>query len=249
MSEEHLRKKVLFVDDEAPVLKNLERTLAAQKNSWELGFAPDGAAALAVLESTPLDVIVSDLRMPKMDGAALLKAVCDRFPSVVRIILADRSEMEEALRAVPVAHQFLAKPCDVATLRVSIERATSLSDLLGNKLLAGLVGSVQDLPVLPRTYMELSRALSNPNVPLPNIVKIVEQDVSISAKILQLVNSAFFGLPREITTLHTAVSFLGMQMLQNLVLSAEVFSVFEKTCSFEGFPSRSCISIRSSLPR
>jgi HD-like signal output (HDOD) protein len=96
--------------------------------------------------------------------------------------------------------------------------------------------------------MELSRALSNPNVPLRNILKIVEQDVSISAKILQLVNSAFFGLPREITTLHTGVSFLGMQMLQSLVLSGEVFSVFEKTCSFEGFRSRSCKSIRSLLP-
>lgn len=228
-------KRVLFVDDEPAVLDGIRRSVESREKSWELAFAPDGEKALALLEASPFDVIVSDIQMPGLDGPELLKRVCEKHPTVVRIVLSSQSEMENALRAVPVAHQFLQKPCDPDMLRIAIERATSLSNILSNKLLASMVGSVKDLPVMPRTYLALREALSNPNVSLKNIVKIVEQDVAISAKILQLVNSAFFGLPREISTLQTAVSFLGTQIVQNLVLSAEVFHVFEKAAPIKGF--------------
>jgi CheY-like chemotaxis protein len=179
--------------------------------------------ALTLLEASRFDVLVSDIRMPVMDGPPLLH-VCEKYPTVVRIILSSPSEMEVTLRAVPVAHQFLEKRCDPDMLPIAIERPTSLPSILSNKLLAGTVGSVKDLPVLPRTYLALRTALANPNVSLKDIVTIVEGDVGISAKILQLVNSAFFGLPREISTLSTAVSFLGTRLVQNLVLSAEGIS-------------------------
>jgi putative nucleotidyltransferase with HDIG domain len=228
-------KRILFVDDEPHAFDGLQQTLDSQSDGWELAYAPDGETALMLLDATPFDVIVSDAYMPNMDAADLLKSVRDRFPSVIRIVLASQNELEAALRAVPVAHQFLLKPCDPDMLRVAVDRATSLSDVLNNKLLANLVGSVQDLPVLPRIYLDLRHALTDPDVPLKSIVRIVEQDVGISAKILQLVNSAFFGLPREITSLQTAVSYMGMQLLQNLVLSAEVFHVFEITKPVKGF--------------
>src|SRR5580698_7749426 len=115
-----------------------------------------------LLDATPFDVVVSDIRMPGMDGPALLKRVCEKYPAVVRIALSQQSEMGDALRAVPVAHQFLVKPCDPDMLRIAIERATSLSNILSNKLLANMVGSVKDLPVLPRTYLALREAVANP---------------------------------------------------------------------------------------
>jgi putative nucleotidyltransferase with HDIG domain len=228
-------KRVLFVDDEPQVLEGIRRIIKQRENQWEVAFAPGGDEALNLLGASPFDVIVSDLRMPGMDGQTLLKLVCEKYPAVVRIVLSGQAEMDDALRAVPVAHQFLVKPCDPDMLRIAIERATSLSSILSNKLLASMVGSVKDLPVLPRTYLALRGALANPNVSLRNIVGIIESDVGISAKILQLVNSAFFGLPREISTLQTAVSFLGTQIVQNLVLSAEVFHVFEKAAPIRGF--------------
>ncbi|HTP43828.1 MAG TPA: response regulator [Candidatus Acidoferrum sp.] len=228
-------KRVLFVDDEPEALAALERMIEPQELPWETAFAPSGVKALDLLSQSPFDVIISDVRMPEMDGAALLKAVCERFPAVVRIVVCSQEEMNAALRSVPVAHQFLLKPCDPHMLRVAIERATSLSDVLSNKLLASIIGSVKDLPVLPRTFMALREKLADPDASVKEVVKLVEQDVSISAKILQLVNSAFFGLPREISTLNTAVSYLGIDMLQNLVLSAEVFRVFENAAKLPGF--------------
>jgi putative nucleotidyltransferase with HDIG domain len=228
-------KRILFVDDEPQVLDTLQRSLSPDKSQWEIAAVHDGQAALTMLAATPFHVVVSDTHMPGMDGAALLQQVCERFPSVVRIMLCNQHELEASLRAVPVAHQFLVKPCDPAMLRVAIERATSLSNVLSNRLLASTVGSVRDLPVVPRTYIALRDKLADPDAPIRDVVRLVEQDISISAKILQLVNSAVFGLPREISTVATAVSFLGIGMIQNLVLSAEVFRVFEKSAPIPGF--------------
>jgi HD-like signal output (HDOD) protein len=228
-------KRVLFVDDEPKALEALKLMLQVQEFPWEAAYASSGKSALDLMAEKPFDVLVSDIRMPEMDGAALLKIVCERFPGAVRIVVCSQEEMNGALRAVPVAHQFLLKPCDPHMLRVAVERATSLSDVLSNKMLASIVGSVKDLPVLPRTFMALREKLADPNASVKEVVKLVEQDISISAKILQLVNSAFFGLPREISTMNTAVSYLGIDMLQNLVLSAEVFRVFENAAKLPGF--------------
>lgn len=228
-------KRILFVDDDPQVFAQVQPMLAAYSEAWEVSFAPDADAAVVLLSTAPFDIVVADLRMPKVDGPSLLKTVREKWPGVVRIILSGQAEMEESLRAIPVAHQCLMKPCDPETLRTAIDRATHLSELLNNKLLANIVGSVQDLPVMPRAYLELRDALSNPNYSLKKVVSIVEQDLGISSKILQLVNSAFFGLPREVSSVHMAVCYIGAEMLQNLVLSAEVFHVFDKGKTFEGF--------------
>ncbi|HXZ11386.1 MAG TPA: response regulator [Candidatus Sulfotelmatobacter sp.] len=228
-------KRVLFVDDEPAVLEDLKRMLDPQKEQWEMAFAPGGEGALSLLDAAPFEVVVSGVRMRGMDGAALMQAVCERHPSVVRIVMAKSSEFEGALRTISIAHQFLRKPCDPTMLRVAVERATSLSAILNNKLLASTVGSVKDLPVLPRTYLALRQELADPECAIKKIVRLVEQDVAISAKVLQLVNSALFGLPREISTVQTAVSFLGIEMLQSMVLSAGVFHLFEAADSVPGF--------------
>jgi putative nucleotidyltransferase with HDIG domain len=175
------------------------------------------------------------MRMPGIDGATLLETVRQKYPSVLRIILSGYTELEASYRAVPVAHQFLLKPCDPDALRAAIERATSLVKVLNSKMLASLIGSLQELPSLPRTYAELRQALSDPDSSIDQVVHIVERDVAITAKVLQLVNSAFFGVTREISDIRTAVSHLGMTILQNLVLSVEVFHTFMPKRPIPGF--------------
>jgi putative nucleotidyltransferase with HDIG domain len=228
-------KRILFVDDETKVLEELQRTLRQQRGEWEMAFAPGAMAAITLMEATPFDVVVSDMRMPGMDGAALLEVVRRNYPSVLRIVVSESAEIEASLRAVPVAHQFLLKPCEPATLRAAIGRATSLIEVLNSKLLASLVGSMQELPSLPRTYAELRTALADPYASINHVVAIVEKDVAISAKILQLVNSAFFGLTRDISDIKTAVNYLGIDILQNLVLSVEAFRTFKPKKPIPGF--------------
>lgn len=215
--------RILFVDDEQNVLQGLKRMLHARRSEWEMAFAQSGDAALTILEVTPFDVIVSDMRMPGMDGATLLACVRERYPHVIRIILSGHADADAAFRAVPVAHQFLAKPCDPGSLQVAVERAFGLKKVLNDESLSRTVGSLDELPALPRSCAALTKSLSDPDVSLNDVAGIVEQDVAIATKVLQLVNSAFFGLAHEISSVRTAVSYLGVDVLKGLVLSIGVF--------------------------
>jgi len=228
-------RRVLFVDDEPRILEGLRRMLRPQRHEWEMAFAPGGEAALAMLEATPFDVIVSDMRMPGMDGAALLHRVREVFPQMVRIVLSGHTELSTALRVVPVAHQFLAKPCDAEMLRVAIERACHLKALLSDDSIRRTVTALGDLPSVPRTYEALTLALADPDVSLQKVARIVEQDVGVSAKVLQLVNSAFFGISHSMTNIQSAVSYLGINTLKNLVLSLEIFRAFKPERELPGF--------------
>ncbi len=228
-------RRILFVDDESRILEGLQRMLRPQRHEWEIAFAQGGEAAIALLEATPFDVVVSDMRMPGMDGAALLSHVREHFPQMVRIVLSGHTELSTALRVVPVAHQFLAKPCDAQTLRVAVERACHLKALLSDESIRRTVTALGDLPSLPRTYEALTQALADPDTSLAKVGRIVEQDVGISAKVLQLVNSAFFGVSHSMTNVQSAVSYLGINTLKSLVLSVEIFRAFKPRGDLPGF--------------
>ncbi len=228
-------KSILFVDDEPRILDGLRRMLRPQRQIWEMSFANSGAEALAMMEKTPFDVVVTDMRMPAMDGAQLLEAVREKYPVTIRIVLSGYFEMEAALRAVPVAHQYLAKPCDPEKLREAIERSCALATLLPDGTIRRVVGAVGGLPTLPRTSTLLLEAMQGQDVPLEQIGKIIEQDVGLTAKMLQLVNSAFFGLPQQVESVRMAVSFLGLDTLRQLVLSVEIFRTFRVGGTIGGF--------------
>ncbi|MGA2697314.1 MAG: response regulator, partial [Terriglobales bacterium] len=155
--------RILFVDDEVKILEGLKRMMWLHRCEWEMAFAPGGRAALSMLESCAFDVVVSDMRMPEMDGAALLEIVREKYPNVLRFILSGYTELEAAYRAVPVAHQFLSKPCDADALRDGIQRSTSLVEVLNSKMMASMVGSLRDLPSMPRTCAELRRVMADPD--------------------------------------------------------------------------------------
>ena len=230
-----MKKKILFVDDEQRVLDGLQRMLHARRGEWEMTFVDGGQAALDALDQAPFDVIVSDMRMPGIDGATLLGRVQAEHPSTVRIVLSGHAELEAALRAVPVAHQFLCKPCQAETLREVVTRACGLQALLDDATLQETLGGIDTIPALPRVYNELVAALADPEVALADVAAIVEQDLGITAKILQLVNSSFFGIKRRIADIRQATACLGTTMIRNLALSVEVFRAFEGTALPRGF--------------
>ena len=219
-------KRILFVDDEVGILDGLRRMLRPHRKEWDMEFAPGPEVALEMMQATPFDVIVSDMRMPGMDGAALLEVVREKYPSMLRIILSGYTDLQASLRAVPVAHQFLLKPCDPESLRGGILRSTALSAMLDSRMLSTLVGSLRDLPAMPETFAELRQSLEGGSATVESIVAIAERDVAIAAKILQLVNSAFFGVAGEITDLAAAVKCLGVSILHDLVLKVDAFREF-----------------------
>ncbi len=220
-------RRVLFVDDEQAVLDALRNILRPQRHRWEMVFAACGQAALAELEKGPFDVVVTDMRMPGINGAFLLRKVKERYPGAARIILSGHAETEALEEALPVAHQFLSKPCTPETLLIVLERACELQALLADEAIRQVVGRLDKLPSVPRTFWELRRAVDDPNVTVTELARIIERDPAMCIKILQLVNSAYFGLGRRLTSVRHAVSYLGIELLKGLALTAHVFATIE----------------------
>jgi len=216
-------RRILFVDDEQNVLEGLRRGLRARRHDWEMTFVQSGADAVAAAAETPFDVLVTDMRMPAMNGAELLERFREAHPETARFVLSGQAELEHVMRAVPLAHQYLSKPCEPGALDGVIERAIRLKDRLGDGRCQEVLGEIEGLPSLPDTYVAITEALGDPDSDIETIARIVERDMAMCAKLLQLVNSAFFGLPRQVTDVAQAAKFLGLSMIRDLVLTVEVF--------------------------
>ncbi|MHB9007473.1 MAG: HDOD domain-containing protein [Limisphaerales bacterium] len=224
------KKRILFVDDEEMILEVLRRMLRPLTNEWEMNFAADAEEALAQMEQAPFDVVVSDMRMPGLNGAELLSEVMKRYPRTQRLIHSGYADRELILQCVGSTHQYLAKPCTVETLRGVLRRAAALDDSLGSETLKQLLGRLDRLPSIPALYVELVQKLQNPEVDLDEVAAVISKDMAMTAKMLKLVNSAFFGLQCEVNTPAEAASYLGLDTIKSLVLSIQVFSQFEDAC-------------------
>src|SRR5208283_4055975 len=222
-----MAKRILFVDDEAMVLAGLKRSLRPMREEWEMVFAAGGEEALAAIDRQAFDIIVTDMRMPGMDGAQLLEEVQRRSPQTLRMVLSGQSDRETIMRSVNPAHQFVSKPCEGEELKSRLIRAFALKDLLQNPDLRELVTKLDYLPSLPQVYLQLNEELRRPEPSLQRIDELIGADMAMTAKILKLVNSAFFCLPCEISSASRAVQFLGLDTLRTLVLTAHVFERFQ----------------------
>jgi len=217
-------KRILFVDDEPEVLAGLRSRLHRLQTKWDMKFAGSGQAAIETMQERPYDVIVTDMRMPGMDGARLLQIVNERWPETVRIVLSGYAELQQTVRLVPVAHQYLSKPCQPQQLENVIDRCLLLHEVLSQPGLRSLVGRIRALPTLPRIYTALQGIVKDDSVTLADVAKLVGSDSALAARVLQMVNSAFFRLARRISNIEQAVSYLGFQSIRNLAMSIEIFS-------------------------
>ncbi|QGG48294.1 HDOD domain-containing protein [Heliorestis convoluta] len=228
---------VLFVDDEVNILQGLKRMLHGMRNQWALHFVSSGQDALSFLASTPVDVIISDLRMPGMDGVALLKMVQHHYPQVVRIILSGQADREQALRSLEVAHQYLGKPCEPKALKNIIQQALMLRDFLKDPHLLRLVTGLKQLPSLPVLYLQLMDEMDSSDPSPKKIGHIISKDMAMTARILQFTNSAFLGLPHPVTNPSHAAVLLGLNTLRALVVTHHIFSTYEEKSDKAAFLS------------
>ena len=220
-------KTLLFVDDEPRLLQGLERQLRGMRGEWQLLFAESGPQALQLMAASRVDVIVTDMMMPGMDGAELLGQVMKRHPYAVRLVLSGHADQEAVLRLVGPAHQYLSKPCNAEELRAAITRTLSIEELLSSQPLRELVCRIPCLPSLPSLHNEITAELRKEDASVERVSEIISRDIAMTSKILQLVNSAFFGLPQPASGIKDAVLYLGTATVRALVLTLQVFSQFD----------------------
>ena len=218
-----MMKRILFVDDECNILEGLRNRLRHQRQKWDMEFVGSAREALEVMEREHFDVVVSDLRMPGMDGVALLRRVREAYPAVARIVLSGHADQGAMLRAMAIAHQFLPKPNDPGVLESMVARVCDLQALINDEGVKRAVGKIGSLPSPPAVYSRLIAALAEQSNDPLKLARILKEDCALCAQILHVVNSACFSLGRSIVSVEEAVVFLGLNTVRQLALAAEVF--------------------------
>jgi len=222
-----MKKSILFVDDDPLLLEVYPFMLDEVADRWEVSSAEGGAKALELLASKKFDVVVSDMRMPKMNGIELMNEVRRLHPETSRIIISGLGDQEEIARSLETTHQFLSKPVRAKELVATICRIGKLDTLLLDEKLKALAGRLSFLPSFPSIYMQISRELSSEDPSIEAIADLTLQDPALTAKMLQVANSAAFGLPDKVSNPFDAVQFLGLNAVRSIALSAHVFREFE----------------------
>jgi HD-like signal output (HDOD) protein len=228
-------KRVLFVDDDSSILDALRLRLRGARSRWEMAFVEGGSQAIVAMETQPFDVVVTDMRMPAMNGAELLMLIGERWPQTIRIVLSGYSEEDQATRLLTLTHRYLAKPADAGMIEEAVDRCIHLHELLDHPGLRRIVGRIRRLPAVPKTYARLRSVMAEAEVAVTKISAIIHQDPAIAAKVLQVVNSAFFRRSRRISRIDQAVAHLGLNAIRSLVLTAEVFSMWCNDAAPPGF--------------
>lgn len=218
--------KFLFVDDDPKVLHGLRRTLNHMRSEWDIAFAENGPKALACLAEQSFDVLVTDLRMPGMDGSQLLKKVREEYPHIIRIALSGQTSQEIFLQAMGPLHQYLSKPCNTEILKETVDRIFAVKKLVKNESLYRVISQLEALPVLSSIKSQLLLELESEDSTIHHLANLISQDIGLSTKILQIANSAYFGVPKQSQSIAQAVIFLGCNMIKYLIVSSQLFSHF-----------------------
>jgi len=227
MTDEEKNIRILFVDDDKTILDSIER-MFFDMDEWEMDFADSGKEALELIEEEFYDVIVSDMRMPKMNGAELLDKVQDISPSTIRFILSGYSDQEMILKTVGPADQFLSKPCDSDALKQAIKNAQNSLRMIGREELQKIGNNIDTLPTIPKLYQEISEIIEDDKSSINDVASVIQKDIGVTAKIIQLVNSSFFGHPNHIENLTYAISYIGLETLKSIILCSSLFESFSK---------------------
>jgi putative nucleotidyltransferase with HDIG domain len=228
------KPRIIFVDDVPEILAGLRQSLRKERKRWDLVFACGGEEALRAVDAGTPNVLVTDMQMPGMNGAVLLREVADRAPECLRFVLSGEPSSVLSLQAAPFAHQWLSKPCARETLVGTIARSLAVFSRLRSVTVQNLVLSASPLPSPPETYQALLSAVQTPEFEMDHLAGIVERDPALAARVLQLTNSSFCGRRQQIASVRDAVASLGWRQLTDLVLASELFE------SWGGDAAHSC---------
>lgn len=227
--------RVLLVDNDLESLERLGVSLRDARPGWNLRFAQNGEDALRRLEREPADVVVSGLHLPVLGGVDLLARVRETYPRTIRLMLSAPQDRDGMHKAMAVAHQFVTRGCRADQLGAAVARAGALQARLYSPGVTQCLGTLTSLPSLPRLYWDLTREMDRAEASAASVCLILEQDVAMTARVLQVVNSALFALSRRITHVRDAVAYLGFEPIRSLVVAAGLVRAMSSICAPAGF--------------
>ena len=218
-------KRILIAIADPPTLAEYSRGLGKE---WTVKLVTTPDAALAEMATQPCEVLVADFALPKVNGTDLLDRIHIEYPKTIRILLVGENDKDRRMADVEGSHLVLPKPCDSATLKSAIERALAIDLWLANDSLRELVARLRTFPIVPSLYLEVINALKQPHVTTAEVGGIIAKDMAMTTKLLQVTNSACFGLPRKISDPVEAVGILGFETVKSMVMTLKLLSQYDK---------------------
>lgn len=216
------RVRIMFVDDDAMIVHGMARAL---RGKADLTLCTSATEALKTLEKIVVDVLITDLCMPEVDGAALLEEVRSRYPTVLRFVLSGEAQPELMVKATRLAHQYLGKPCETPVLYQTIIDALARLRTVQNPDVARTISHLEGVPSRQATLAEFMRLLTDTSVPLDRIATSLRKDPALSARLLKVANSPYFGRSGSIESMDDAIGLLGMDMILSMAATHKLFAV------------------------
>ncbi|RSD31203.1 HDOD domain-containing protein [Vibrio pectenicida] len=214
---------ILLVDDEEMILRALKRALFGDK--WSIFLAVSGEDALSILEQVNIDIIISDILMPKMNGAQLLEKVSMLYPNVIRASLSGYSDSDLTIKGGFFSHLAFTKPCNPKILKKEIYHISDLLNVFPDKIIQHAISGINSLPTDPECFYRTKRVIESPNSSISQVAEVICQDPAISAKVLQISNNVIFRNNEDIVCINEAVSRLGTQAISSIMDMVEIFSI------------------------
>lgn len=218
-----MKLRILFVDDDQNVLDGFRSMLHPMRKKLSCTFCTSAQKALHRVEQDSFDMVIADMRLPGLGGACLLKEVEKLHPGIIRIVLSGYSDPQALLKSATYAHQFLSKPCDTATIINTIRRMANLRHILTNESVRTIATKLDALPAMPELFLKIKQELEKKNPDLKLVANLVQEDIGLSATVMKVVNSSFFGFFDKVAAPSRAVILLGVDILKGLVMGEHFF--------------------------
>ncbi|MDB6021182.1 MAG: hypothetical protein JWQ04_1039, partial [Pedosphaera sp.] len=219
------KKRILLADADAQTLASFREAMG---QDWQVKAVPNGTVALLEMEKEPSDVVVADLDLAELDGGELLNRIQAAYPKAIRFILGRETDRERMVKQVLGAHQFLGKPLENSALKNFVEGALALENWVPRNSIRELVRRIRTLPTMPTLYLEVMALLKSPDATTEQIGAIIAKDMAMMTKLLQVLNSACFALPRKINDPAEAVGILGFETVSSMVMTIKLLSQYDK---------------------
>jgi putative nucleotidyltransferase with HDIG domain len=220
--------RILLVADEPVEFDRLQALFTHVASAWETQYCKNEKEALTLLEETEFEVIFAELTSGPLATAQFLHEIWKKHPKTVRFLMAPSIDTDVMVTCVLGAHQFLQQPIGAESLGAALERVEFINRLVRNPRIQSLVSRMRTLPSRPSLYLEVMRELRSSNANIRIVGELVGKDLAISTKLIQVVNSAYYGLAQQVSEPADAVLLLGMETTASLILSIEAFARFDK---------------------
>lgn len=221
------RGAILFVGTDPGLAEAFRTEFVTPPGAWQVTLAGSADEALARLEKEPFEAVIVESQLPDGPGMQLLDVIMRRHPHPACILRGGALDSENTLKDLGKAHYHLLDPCDPATLLSMLEEAGAMRARSSSEALCRVVGQMRHLPSPPAIYFEVLQAVQDAEASLDQVGQLILQDPALSGKLLQLANSAVFGLQLKVIHPVEAISYVGLETTKALLLLAHTFSFFE----------------------